>query len=443
MRSVLIKSLRILSFILTIFLVMIITARLVSEYFMEKKVSDFIENMQSKGKYLDINDFNVPCSKEDNAALPWREIERIFFLAQDENELVNAAFMKIVKREPLSLEEKAGIRKIISNNEASFARFTAALSRSCFNYVRDWDTYAYELEIPKAVKMLQMMRLTCLDMFMLIQEGMSEGLMERWKANYSFSHKVSKGPFLISYFIGVALARGQIELLNLIINSGVYDSETYRSIIGQLDPSFWREGLVISLESERASMFDCYNRLENKNSSLLKEFYGNSVLGWLAQPLLKVDFMYAMRFMDETEDLIKRNYFESKKDFSPLIERIETRAPWNVFSLMLVPNGESAFLKEQVLEANILVAAAGIACRLFRVQYGVFPESLSMLAPEFLPGVPLDPFSGLPLVYKKTGSGIKIYSVGSNMRDDNGAETWEITKLVADSNDDWVWEDKE
>jgi hypothetical protein len=422
---------------------MIITARLVSEYFMKKKVSGFMENMRSKGKYLDIKVFNVPCSEGENAALPWREIERIFFLAEDENELVSGTFLKMVRREPLSLEEKAGIRKIISNNEFSFDRFSEALSRSCFNYVRDWDVSAYELEIPKAVKLLQMMKLTCLDMYMLSQEGMFEGLMKRWRANYIFSQKVSQGTCLISYLIGVALARGQIELLNLILTSGAYDVDTCRTIIEQLDPSLWRRGLILSLESERASMFDCYTRLERHDSSLLNEFYGNSIFGWLAQPLLKVDFMYAMRFIDETEDLIKKNYFESKNNFTALNNRIESLAPWYVFSLMLVPSGESAFFKEQVLEANIMMAAAGIACRLFRMKYGDFPESLSMLSPEFLPGIPLDPFSGRPLVYKKTGSGIKIYSVGSNMRDDNGVETWEITQLVAEKDDDWVWEEKE
>jgi len=422
---------------------MIITGRLVSEYFMKKRVTDFIENMRLKGNYLDIKDFNIPCSEAINAALPWREIERIFFLAADENEMVNSTFIKMVKREALSLEEKAGIRKIISNNESSFELFSAVLSCSCFNYTRDWDVNSYELEIPKAVKMLQMMKLTCLDMYMLSQEGKMEGLIERWIANYAFAQKVSKGPFLISYFIGIALARAQIELLNLILTSGVYDAEIYRTIINQLDPSLWRKGLFLSLESERASMFDCYWRMENRNTSLMKEFYGNSVLGWLALPLLKVDFMHAMRFMDETEDLISKNYFEAKKNFPDLYERIESLAPWYVFSLMLVPNGESAFLKEQILEANIMVAAAGIASRLFRMKYGVFPESLSLLSPEFLPGIPLDPFSGRPLVYKKTASGIKIYSLGSNMRDDNGTETWEITQLVADSNDDWVWEEKE
>jgi len=441
MKAALVKFLRILSYVLTTLIVFIITARVVSEYFMQRRVASFIENMKAKGKTLDIKDYNVPCSDKNNAALPWREIERMIYLAADESELLNSTYLKIMKKEPLSMQEKTGIRKIISNNEPNFVLFSEVLYRPCFNYVRNWDVPAFEMEIPKAVKMIQMMKLTCLDMYLLAQENKFEGLMERWSSNYAFSQKISKGPFLISYLIGIAMARGQIELLKIIVSLGAYDIETYQTIINQLDPSFWRKGFLLSLESERALMFDCYKRMENNDTSLFNEFYGNSILGWLAQPILKIDFMYAMEFLDDAEVLISKSYFESKNKFTDLNKRIEKLAPWYVFSLLLVPNCESAFLKEQILEANIMVAAAGIACKLYQLQYNVYPESLSMLAYQFLPGIPLDPFSGRPLIYKRMGTGFKIYSVGSNMTDDNGVETWEINQLVAEKDDDWVWEE--
>ncbi|MBN2246359.1 MAG: hypothetical protein JW755_11000 [Candidatus Aminicenantes bacterium] len=442
MKAAIKKVFRILSLVLTALVVMIVTARVVSDYFMQRRVANFIENMQAKGKTLDIKDFNVPCRDENNAALPWRKIESVFFLAEDESELLNSTYLKIMKKEPLSIPEKAGIRKIIANNEASFLHFSEVLSRPCFNYVHNWDVPAIEMEIPKAVKMFQMMKLTCLDMYLLAQEGQFEGLMERWRTNYTFSQKISKEPFLISFLIGMAMARGQIELLKMIVSPGAYDLDTYQRIINQLDPSLWRTGFLSSLESERAIIFDCYKRMEKNDTSLFKEFYGNPVLGWLAQPILKIDFMYAMNFMDEAGDLIRKHYFESKNEFTDLNKRIEKLSPWHVFSLMLVPNFESAFLKEQVLEANTMVAAAGTACNLFYLQHGFFPENLSLLVPEFLPGIPLDPFSGRPLIYENMGTGFKIYSVGSNMKDDIGAQTWEINQLVAEKDDDWVWEEK-
>jgi hypothetical protein len=42
------------------------------------------------------------------------------------------------------------------------------------------------------------------------------------------------------------------------------------------------------------------------------------------------------------------------------------------------------------------------------------------LAPKYLAAVPNDLFSGRPLVYRPTGSGYVLYSVGPNGQDDGG-----------------------
>jgi len=59
--------------------------------------------------------------------------------------------------------------------------------------------------------------------------------------------------------------------------------------------------------------------------------------------------------------------------------------------------------------------------------------------PDILSEVPTDPFSGNPLIYRKTPSGFIVYSVGSNGKDDGGRETREITRIIAEKDDDWVW----
>jgi len=59
--------------------------------------------------------------------------------------------------------------------------------------------------------------------------------------------------------------------------------------------------------------------------------------------------------------------------------------------------------------------------------------------PDILSEVPTDPFSGNPLIYRKTPSGFIVYSVGLNGKDDGGRETREITIIVAEKDDDWVW----
>jgi len=59
--------------------------------------------------------------------------------------------------------------------------------------------------------------------------------------------------------------------------------------------------------------------------------------------------------------------------------------------------------------------------------------------PDILSEVPTDPFSGKSLIYHKTPYGFIVYSVGSNGKDDGGRETLEITRIVAEKDDDWIW----
>ena len=49
-------------------------------------------------------------------------------------------------------------------------------------------------------------------------------------------------------------------------------------------------------------------------------------------------------------------------------------------------------------------------------------ERLEELVPQFLPSVPLDPYDGQPLRYKRLPAGFVVYSIGADGRDDGGKE---------------------
>jgi hypothetical protein len=63
---------------------------------------------------------------------------------------------------------------------------------------------------------------------------------------------------------------------------------------------------------------------------------------------------------------------------------------------------------------------ADLAIRLYRGKQGRLPEALSDLVPDYLPSVPIDPYSGQPLVYRPQGESFLLYSVGQDRRDDGG-----------------------
>ncbi len=65
---------------------------------------------------------------------------------------------------------------------------------------------------------------------------------------------------------------------------------------------------------------------------------------------------------------------------------------------------------------------AALAIERFRLAEGRLPDSLDELAPAFLDEVPVDPFDGQPLRYRRLDDGYVVYSVGTDGQDDGGQD---------------------
>ena len=70
--------------------------------------------------------------------------------------------------------------------------------------------------------------------------------------------------------------------------------------------------------------------------------------------------------------------------------------------------------------AGIRTAITAVAVERYRQAHnGSLPTQLESLVPQ-LPAVPIDPFSGRPVLYQASGAGYTVYSLGANRSDDGG-----------------------
>ncbi len=61
-----------------------------------------------------------------------------------------------------------------------------------------------------------------------------------------------------------------------------------------------------------------------------------------------------------------------------------------------------------------------LALDIARAEHGRYPERLESLVGRYVESLPVDPFSGKALIYRREGEGYVLYSVGRNLRDDGG-----------------------
>jgi len=103
-----------------------------------------------------------------------------------------------------------------------------------------------------------------------------------------------------------------------------------------------------------------------------------------------------------------------------------------IISALVTP----AIRLELLLSAHDAITHVAIALQRYHLDHGNYPEDLDQLVPDYLSAIPLDPFTGNPLIYKpNTGDPFLLYSLGNNRIDDGGLENdgnyWQGDLLAA------------
>jgi len=433
------KSFKILGIVIVSIVVLILIVRGIFSVVAVKKFNSEVERMKAEGKHIELKDFEIQCEDSENAALPWKEIEEMFSPTDEEKKLISNTLTKVLKGGVIDKQERTKIDKIISENSKCFEQFKEVIERPHFKYETDWDKPVAAYRIPSAVPIIQFMKLYSVDTFLKAENGQLNDAIDQCFSWLTFSSTFLDEPFLIQYLISNATARQQIELLNRIISSKKLDDETLFNALKRLDIDVWQKGLIKSVESERVFFIDCAREVLKGNKEVIGDFGYNKFWFWLFRPFKISDLTYSMKIYDEAVETGKIPYYKTSELRKSLSRKLVKIPRYHIFAFWLIPNFEGMFLKKTALEAEILAAKAGIACKIFQNRHGIFPEKLSQLVPDILSEVPTDPFSGKPLIYRRTPSGFIVYSVGSNGKDDGGKETREITKILAEKDDDWVW----
>jgi len=92
----------------------------------------------------------------------------------------------------------------------------------------------------------------------------------------------------------------------------------------------------------------------------------------------------------------------------------------DAFSCLLVPavtRVQQARDRNEQIRRNLHLA---FALAVYEREHGRYPKTLAALAPKYLAEVPQDLFSGRALIYRPSGKGYLLYSVGVNGKDEQG-----------------------
>ena len=412
-----------------------------------RRLTSTLADLKAIGVPLTVKDLITLCPEGTNGAPLWKAAEELYAFEGEDIKFLNEFYQNFIRDVPNAAEKWSALARLIEKNRKVLDLIPEVAGKPCFQY-GDTGVKSWEKKMPDAIKMIRATRLLGFEAILAAEKGDMQGSLDRLRTGLVFAPKIAEEQTLITFLIAVADAKACLMFLNRAVSGREVSAELLLPVLGDLGNSqidHWKALMRNSIRGERVLFMDV--GLPPSPAALQQAFGGKAwterFYYWLVQPFIKRDISLNLPKYAELESKASLAYYQTRDFWKPYQDDLRGLPWYAVVSKNVIPDMEAAFMKVATLDALILTARVGLACRIFKGRTGEYPENLEALVPALLPEVPVDPFTGKPLVYRREGKGFIVYSLGSNLKDDGGRSTWEITQLVMEKDDDWVWkEDK-
>ncbi len=160
--------------------------------------------------------------------------------------------------------------------------------------------------------------------------------------------------------------------------------------------------------------------------------------GWYFKNELTVAEMHRQCFLPMIDTNLQVALPKIRNDANEYFKKLNL-GPWNVIALFSADMRNSG-RKFAYGQNSINMARVACALERYRLAHGEYPETLDLLAPQFIAQIPHDIIGGKPLHYRRTDRGkFLLYSIGWNETDDGGQIGLTEYGRTDTTKGDWVW----
>ncbi len=395
-------------------------------------------------------DFNphVTIPDDQNAAKFLQDAELALNLTQEQDELIDT----LVENPARVSDHLTSVRGIADANEAALGLIRKATSLDQVDWGVRFRSPAIGALLPNLSGQRTLARLLCVSAAQQHATGEDQEAVETIRHILAQADRIDLHPTLIAHLVGLAVRAAAVRQIEWITPTlqvsadGATGADQRPHSAARLQLETLIAGLLREEQSERAHVWAMWSErmweldvllmIDRGDTTLGQMFVGGPITGsgigsgirervWtlLFMPAWRTDGLRSFRYMSELANAVRSPTY-SGAHLVPPVEGCShgPRALLRPFTCMILPEYDSSILIQYRLIAERRMAATALAMRLYELEHGHRPLGLAELVPDYLPAVPLDPFSDadMPLGYRPEASPPALYSVNRDGKDDGG-----------------------
>ncbi len=301
-------------------------------------------------------------------------------------------------------EEREEYTAFLSRNQELFNRADAFLeAHPDLTFSRDFSNGIWDVMLPAWNTTRNWMRVNHQRINRELELGNPEAAARLFDRSVALRNYALKESYLISFLVGnVVESIRQQALFDAAENGQIsrFDTATLRRWMDSMVPveKEVRTALPLFTGSELAGQIAVTESSMQLFSDTMDPV-PNRIFSAVFNPIICLDIAENFDWMERFREAASRNHLT--EDYQKLDDDLRNLPGWRVASRMLMPAIPQVLRKTCGIYGRCRTLQTGLAVELYLRKYGKLPETLEELVPEFLPEVPVSPFTRKPLRYEK------------------------------------------
>ncbi len=420
------RTLAVISGIVLCLLLALLLAHAVALRITGRKVQALLDRFAADGRPMTTAEVIPPTvPDEENAAQLYQQaIELLAAIPEGEVSRLQwlGGTIRMARNNEVSDDERRRLDELMASPEVAEALnlIRQAAERSACRFDNHWEK-GFAMVLPHLVPMRSLTQIV--DEYSRRQAAAGDRA-GAWKSAWlalRTADALRGERILISQLVRAHVASFALERIAALAADGPPDAEMAARLDRLLAQMSDRGPLLLAMDGERLLMSDpVFTRpltdLAKLTGSELS--FGRMLLGRLiySQPVRNIDRAAYLEVMLEFTRQLKLPYTQTNRDYFDRWEPPRIA----IFSRMFAPAMGPVRERYEHFIAALCVTRTGLALERHRAAHGEYPVALAALDAGLLSPVPDDPFTGAPLIYRRTEAGFALYSVGPDGRDDGG-----------------------